>query len=288
MLLRHGTVCLLLSALFALSACHVRGPTADPTPVARGLLFVPHNSAFDTFFADLHDEQVSMQQLPESERKVRKDLARDLKISDGATTSVITERATSLARALLTQGTALKLDVEGLNAVDEADTSAQMRAAGALDGENLRFAEAVTRAARAELKILAHLNGKEQTLQRLAARASILEAETDRTFSSDSKKQDSVHRNLSDARLLIALMDERRLDLAVDTRRTVERLVNGVTTNAALGASNEPPLITFVRPEPPKERAPGRAKSGGSSAAPPRGAATRSPADTSPAQDFEP
>jgi hypothetical protein len=188
---------------------------------------------------------------------------------------------------VLAQGTALKLDIEGIDAVDEADTSAQMRVSGNLDGENLRFAEAITRAARAELKLLSHLNAKEQTLQRLAARASILEAEADRTFASDSRLEEAVHRNLSDARILIAIMDERRFDLAVDARRTVERLSSGVTTNPNLGSSNEPPLVTFVRPDLPKERAPVRAKAGGGAAAPARGAASKSPAEAS-GQDFEP
>jgi len=287
MLSRHGTVCLLISALFAASACHSRGPATDPTPVARGMRFVSHNTAYDTFFADLHEEQLSMLQLPQSERKVRKDLAQDIKVIDSATTAVIAERASAIAQALLAQGTTLNLDFEGLNAVDEADTSAQMRVAGTLDGENLRFAEAITRAARAELKLLAKLNGKEQNLQRLAARATMLDAEADRAFASDSKVQESVHRNLSDARLLIALMDEKRLDLAVDARRTVERLASGVTTNPALGAGNEPPLVTFVRSE-PKDRASTRSKLGGGSATPARGAASKSPSEANPAPDFEP
>lgn len=290
MSLRHGTVSLILSALFAVSACHNHGPASDPTPVARGLRFVSHNPAFDTFFADLHDEQLSMLQLPDAERKIRKDLAQDLKMTDNsATAMVLSERAAAIAQSLMSQGTALKLDVEGLNAVDEADTSAQMRVSGNLDGENLRFAEAITRAARAELKLLSHLNAKEQTLQRLAARAAVLEAETDRSFASDSKLQESVHRNLSDARILIALIDERRLDLAVDARRTVERLSSGVTTNPALGSGNEPPLVTFVRPEPPRERSSvrGTGRVGGGAATPARGAATKSPPETS-SQDFEP
>lgn len=288
MLSRHRNASLLISLLLALSACHQTRPANETTPVARGLRFVSHNPAFDMFFADLHEEQLSMLQLPEDERKVRKNLAQDLKIADNtATAMVLSERAKAIAQAVLAQGTALKLDIEGINAVDEADTSAQMRVSGNLDGENLRFAEAITRAARAELKLLAHLNAKEQTLQRLAARASILEAETDRTFASDSKIEEAVHRNLSDARILIAIMDERRFDLAVDARRTVERLSSGVTTNPNLGLSNEPPLVTFVRPEPPKEHAPVRAKSGGGAAAPARGAASKSPPEAS-GQDFEP
>ena len=96
-----------------------------------------------------------------------------------------------------------------------------------------------------------------------------------------------MHRNLSDARILIAIMDERRFDLAVDARRTVERLSSGVTTNPNLGSSNEPPLVTFVKPEPPKERAPVHVKSGGGAAAPARGAASKSSSEAN-GQDFEP
>jgi len=92
--------------------------------------------------------------------------------------------------------------------------------------------------------------------------------------------------------LLISMMDEKRLDLSVEARRTVERLASAVTTNAALGAPNEPPLITFVRPPPPdstinKDR-PSTRKTGGGPAA--RGGNTKSPteAGTTPAADFEP
>ena len=290
MLLRHGTFILLISLIFAGSACHYRAPVGDPTDVARGLRFVSHNATFDTYFADLHDEQMSMVQLPEEERKMRKDLAVELKVADGATTTVLAERAATVAQGLSAQGTTLKLEVEGFNAVDEADTAAQMRVNGTLDGDNLKFAESITRAARSELKLLAHLNAKEQTLQRLAARAAVLDADVDRAFAAaDSKQMETVHRNLSDAKLLIALMDERRLDLAVDARRTVERLASVVTTNPALGASNEPPLVTFVRPEPPRDRALNRIKPGGGPATSVRGAASKSsPEANAPAADFEP
>jgi hypothetical protein len=286
---RHGTITLLISLMLGAAGCNYQTRAADPSNVARGLRFVSHNTAFDAFFADLHDEQIAMLQLPEQERKLRKDLASDLKLSDSATTTVLAERAAVIAQGLSVQGTSLKLDVEGYIAVDEADTAAQMRVSGTLDGENLKFAEAITRAARSELKLLARLNAKEQSLQRLAARAAVLEAETDRTFAaSDAKITEEVHRNLSDARLLIALMDERRLDLAVDARRTVERLATVVTTNPALGGSNEAPLVTFVKPEPPRDRSVIR-KPGGGPATPVRGAASKSPQETNaPAADFEP
>jgi hypothetical protein len=288
MSLRHGTVLALISLLLAVTACRPPGPASDPTAVARGLRFVSHNAAYDSFFADLHDEQLAMLRWPQQERNLRKDLAAELKVPDGATTTLLAERASVIAHGLSVQGTTLKLDVEGFDAVDEADTAAQMRVSGPLDGENLKFAEAVARAARSELKLLAHLNALEQSLQRLAAHAAILEAETDRAFAAGGPKQtEMVHRNLSDARLLIALMDERRLDLAVDTRRTVERVATAVTTNAALGAANEPPLVTFVKPEPPKDRAAKGNRPGGGPATT-RGGATKSPQEASQPADFEP
>lgn len=289
MSLRHISIGFLCSLLALGTACNRYLPSGDPTNVARGLRFVSHNAAYDAFFADLHDEQLAMLQLPEQERKLRKDLATDLKIADGATTTVLAERAATIAQGLLTQGTTLKLDVEGYNAVDEADTAAQMRVSGTLDGENLKFAESITRAARSELKLLARLNAKEQTLQRLAARAAILETEADRTFAAaDSKQLEAVHRNLGDARLSIALMDERRLDLAVDARRTIERLANVTTTNPALGAANEPPLVSFVRTEPPRDKGLNRVKPGGGPAPAVRGGASKSPQEANAPPDFEP
>jgi hypothetical protein len=162
-----------------------------------------------------------------------------------------------------------------------------MRVSGTLDGENLKIAESIARAARFELKLLAQLNARQQRLQRLAVRAGVLDAETDRAFAaSDPKQIEAVHRNLSDAKLLIGIMDERRLNVAVDTRRTIEHLASAVTTNATLGSSSDPPLVTFVRPEPSRDRPTTRSKSGPATTG--RGGAAKSPQESNAPADFEP
>lgn len=287
----HGTRCLLASLALAAVACAPNRPAAEPTPVARGLRFVSHNAAFDAFFADLYAAQVDMGSLPDQERGYRKELAKELKVEQSATVNALAERAFTLSKDLAAKGTMLKLDIEGLEAVDEADTSAQMRVSGNLEGDNLRFAEAITRTARSELKLLAHLNFRAQSLQRLAARAAVLTGEIDQSFAGkDPQTIEQVRRNLSDAKLLISTMDERRVDLAAEARRTVERLTSAVTTNAALGAPNEAPLITFVKPPAdPAERKASPRKPGGGPAV--RGGTTKSPSETPapPAtSDFEP
>jgi len=293
MSLHRGTLYLLISLSLTALDCSPHRRASEPTPVARGLRFISHNAAFDAFFADLHDAQLDMLSLPERELNYRKSLAVELKVEEGATTNVLAEKAAALAKDIAAKGTSLKLDIEGLEAVDEADTSAQMRVSGSLESDNIHFAEAVTRTARSELKLLAHLNAKSQSLQRLAGRATLLEGEVDRAFSDkDPKLLEQVRRNLSDARLLISMMDEKRLDLSVEARRTVERLATAVTTNNALGAPNEPPLITFVRPPPPdptiNKDKPSPRRTGGGPAA--RGGNTKSPteAGATPAADFEP
>jgi hypothetical protein len=292
MSLRHGILYLLMSLSLAALDCSPYRPASEPTPVARGLRFSSHNAAFDAFFADLHDAQLDMLSLPERELNFRKGLALELKV-DGATANVLAEKAAALAKDIASRGTSLKLDIEGLEAVDEADTSAQMRVSGSLESDPIRFAEAVTRTARSELKLLAHLNAKGQSLQRLAGRAAVLDAEVDRAFSDKNPQLiEQVRRNLSDARLLISMMDEKRVDLSVEARRTVERLATAVTTNSALGAPNEPPLITFVRPPPPEpvinKEKPSTRKPGGAPAV--RGGTAKSPpeANAPPAADFEP
>lgn len=292
MSLHRGTFYLLVTLSLTALDCSPHRHASEPTPVARGLRFVSHNAAFDAFFADLHDAQLDMLSLPEREVVFRKSLALELKVEEGATTNVLAEKAAAIAKDIAAKGTSLKLDIEGLEAVDEADTSAQMRVSGSLESDNIHFAEAVTRTARSELKLLAHLNAKSQSLHRLASRAGVLEDEVDRAFSDkDPKLLEQVRRNLSDARLLISEMDDKRVDLSVEARRTVEHLATAVTTNPALGAPNEPPLITFVRPPPPdptlSKDKPSARKTGGGPAA--RGGNTKSPAEAggTPA-DFEP
>ncbi len=300
MSLRHGTLSLLTVIILASPGCYRNRQPAEPTPVARGLKFVSKNAAFDAFFTDLHDVQLDMLALPEQERNFRKVLAKEIKVDEGATTSVLAERAAAIAQGFASKGTTVKLDVEGLEAVDEADTAAQMRVSGYLEGEALHHAESIARAARSELKLLAHLNARGQTLQRLAGRATMLEAEVERAFAgSDPKQMEFVRRNLSDAKLLISVMDDKRLELSLESRRTVERLASAVTTNPALGSPNEPPLVTFVRSDPNRDRDRDKdkdkdkdkgtkAKAGGGPANA-RGGITKSQAETSaPAADFEP
>ena len=290
MSLRHGIMSLLTLLALASSGCHPNRQPVEPTPVARGMKFVSKNVAFDAFFTDLYYAQLDMLSLPEQERNNRKDLAKELKIDEGATATVLAERAATIAQGFAGKGTMVKLDIEGLEAVDEADTSAQMRVSGYLEGDNLHYAESITRTARSELKLLAHLNARGQTLQRLAARANMLEGEVERAFAgSDAKQIEFVRRNLSDAKLLISVMDEKRLELSLESRRTVERLASAVTTNPALGAPNEPPLVTFVRPPPSQDKDKGTKGKAGGGPATVRGGATKSPSETSaPAADFEP
>lgn len=286
----HRSNWLLITLTITLSSgCLPRKAPAEPTPVARGLRFSSHNAAFDAFFADLHDLQVQMMSLPERERNLRKELAQALKIDDGATTNLLSERAGTMAQGFRTKGAQLKLDIEGLEAVDEADTSAQMRVSGSLDPDGLHYAEAITRTVRAELKLLARLNALQQTLQRMSARSNVLEGEVERAFASDPARAPEVRRNLGDSKLMISMMDEKRVDLAVEVRRVVERLASAATTNATLAAPNEAPLVTFVKAEREKDasRNTGRSK-------PPAPAATRTPSARSPAEkpaaptDFEP
>jgi hypothetical protein len=271
------------------SACTPRQPPLPPpTAVQNGQLYVSGQTEFDGLFRELNDIQLQLHGANDEERSIRKSLAKALAMDDGATRQLLTDKVNEFATALAGKKIRLKLEVEGLDADDAADTMAQTKVIGSLDGEAQTRVESTTLAARQELRFAAQLRHTQKRLERLAQHAAALEPWVDSTFAQQGQtKVAEVKRNLGDARQQFPLLSLRASSLAEEARRTVQRLSAALTTDASIGSLKELPLIAPTEPPPaaPK-RQPQRAASGSAPAKKPAAPAPKNSDATTP--DFEP
>ncbi|HEY5959682.1 MAG TPA: hypothetical protein VIV60_24170, partial [Polyangiaceae bacterium] len=232
------------------SACSPRPiPPAASTQVRNGQLYVSGQTEFDALFRELNELQVMLFGAEDEERAIRKLLAKSLGVEDGATRQVLSERVAALAGELNAKKIRIKLEVEGLDADDAADTMAQAKIVGNLDSDAQAFVESTTSAARQALRFAARLRYAQRQVERMAQHANALEPWVDGTFATRGPtKVSEVKRNLDDARRQFPLLSLRASNLAEEARRTVQRLAAALTTDASLGSNKEPPLIAPADP----------------------------------------
>ncbi|MGE5786812.1 MAG: hypothetical protein ACM3ZE_19620, partial [Myxococcales bacterium] len=220
-----------LLALAILSLTCSQCVRKDPAPVPatsrvqEGQLYQSGHSEFDGLFRELHGLQQTLFGASEEERQYRRALAGALKLEDGATRQALADSVQKLASSLDPKKIRVRLDVEGIDADDEADTMAQAKVVGALDEEAQEFIEATALAARNELKFAARLRRAQKRLEHLAHHAAALDPWVDTTFGGQGQaKVVEVRRNLEDARRQFPLLTVRAAELSDEARRTVQRL----------------------------------------------------------------
>jgi hypothetical protein len=230
-------------------------PPVVPSQVQNGQLYVSGQSEFDGLFRELHALSQLLANAPEEERQIRKTFASALAIENGATRQVLAEQVAIKAAELSAKKLRIKLDIEGLDADDESDTMAQAKVIGTLDDDGQKFVESTTLATRQELRHTARLRRAQKRLEHLAQHASALDPWVDSTFGGlGATKLAEVRHNLNDARRQIPLLAVRAAELAEESRHTVQKLVNAMTTDASIGSGKEPPLIAPLEvPQPPKK-----------------------------------
>lgn len=272
---------LLATALLALApACNRQAQR--PTQVAAGLRFVAQEASFDAFFSELFDLQLLLAAAPADERQLRVTLASSLGVTDGTTPGLLAERVATRSLELKDKGLQLRLEIEGWDAVDPADTSAQTRVVGTLDDAGRKTVEAVTLATRGELALMARLRRARSSVELLNSRAMALEPLVEGTFVNQPAHLESVRRNLDDTKRVLPLLASRAATLAEESKRFASRLATALTTHPQLSTSPTPPLVTSepARALPPR---PAPARGG-----PARPAAKPKPASAAPSSDFEP
>jgi hypothetical protein len=286
----------LLTPLLALAlACQLPQTTHHPSRVGSGLLYTTGQAAYDAFFSDLHRVQVLLARAPEEERAIRQTLSQQLGMTEASTTTLLSDELQRRALGYKTAGVELRMEVEGEDAKDEADTSAQTHVRGTLSEESRPVVEGATAAARQALRLAARLRAVKGALEQLGARSLSLAPQVEQVFGdSESPRPAEVEQNLEDARRLLPVLDTRAGEVIDDARRLAERLKAALTTNDSLEQPGAPPLISEVTEAPavraPAPKKPGttptpRRTGGASSTAKPK---PSEPKPAPPATDFEP
>jgi hypothetical protein len=212
-------------------------------------------------FHELHELQQLLSGAAEEERQIRKVFATTIALDSGATRQLLADTVAAKASEFHAKKLRVKLDLEGLDASDEADTMAQAKVLGTLDDETRRLVEATTLATRNELRFAARLRRAQKRLEHLTHHASALDPWLDSTFGGQGPtKVSEVRRNLDDARRQFPLLTVRATEFADEARRTAQKLAHALTTDPSLASDREPPLIapleTSTGATKPRPRAP--------------------------------
>lgn len=264
--------------------------SVTPSPssaVQEAQLYQTGHTEFDGLFRELHGLQQALAGAADEERQYRRALATELQLEDSATRQALADKVQAYAATLEKKKIRVRLEIEGVDADDETDTLAQAKVVGQLDDEAQRFIESTALAARQELRFAARLRRAQKRLEHLAHHASALDPWVDATFGGQgAAKVGEVHRNLDDARRQFPLLTVRAAELSHESRRTVQKLAQALTTDPSLGNGKEPPLIAPME-LPSKHRVP-RPAPARKSAATPAAAAPKPAAPAAGSGDFEP
>lgn len=253
-------------------------PASQPSAVQEAQLYQTGHTEFDSLFRELHGLQQALAGAADEERQYRRTLATALQLEDSVTRQALADKVQLYAEALEKKKIRVRLEIEGLDADDDTDTLAQAKVVGKLDDDAQKLIEATALAARQELRFAARLRRAQKRLEHLAHHASALDPWVDSTFGGQgAAKVAEVHRNLDDARRQFPLLTVRAAELSNESRHTVQKLAQALTTDPNLSSGKEPPLIAPMD-QPAKQRgsrpsAPAKKQSAPSATAAPKPAA---------------
>jgi hypothetical protein len=243
---------LLTLLVAAVVACQFPQAANQPSHVGSGLLYETGEAQFDAFFSDLHRVQVLLAHAPEEARTIRQELGQRLTMTDSATTTRLSDELHARALRYHTLGIDLRMEIEGADAKDETDTSAQTQVRGTLPEEGRTLVEAATASTRQALRLAARLRAVQSSLDQLGARCLSLVPQVAPVFANrESPRAAEVEQNLEDARRLLPLLSARASEVIDESRRLAERLRAALTTNEGLEQPNALPLISDVTPPTP-------------------------------------
>lgn len=264
-----------LVALGLSLGCSVLSPQG-PSDVARGEYYAAGKPEFDSFFIELHQQQVSLLAAPNEPAAARKNLTQALGLTPDASDDSLKGRLDQELKKLASLGLRLRLDVpEPSQTLDasatlfssETGTSTPFRAL--LPQEGSRLVRSRNRLLKAKAE-----------LDQLRVTGITLEGNIDAAFRTDGPwKRDEVRQNLGDGQKLITLMQARAQEVIDKDAKLLELLTASAATDPNLGKTP-----SAAPPPPPDESKPAR-RSGGSRSAPAArpAAAAAAPAPAKPA-----
>jgi hypothetical protein len=177
----------------------------DTTPVARGEYYAAGKPDYDEFFVKLYRHQLDTANALKLEQAARDELARAIGAAPNAKASELEPSLKKVAGELEQAGVEVTLPAAVSEGGPELEVKGEPKSEQAAQIDAIR---AATRKLRS-VELLARDGGSE--LDALRTRSIELDREVDRVFWTDGAgKRSEVKNNLSDARELIALMNDSR------------------------------------------------------------------------------
>ncbi len=218
-----------------------------PSDVGQGKKYTSGDPNFDEFFGQLYDFQIEMGKAPENEKEIRNELAKTLNMEEGASAALLSKKVESWATQLASQGTGLKLEVQGLD--EGEDPQASLSKTGKdLEGDDKAIADAVEKAALGAVKVVARMRKIRRMLDQLQSTSLALENSVDTAFRlGGPSKKGEVRKNLADSRTLIPLMQARADEVLESGKSLGKKLLDSANTDDGHFDKPAPP------PPPPEE-----------------------------------
>ena len=262
----------------AATGCSILG-SPGPSAVSQGQKYQSGDPTFDEFFSNLHDMQIELGRAPASEKEIREELAKKVKLDEGSSASMLGKKLGKKTEELATAGTGLKMEVDGLDDNDDAGVKVSVKGKD-LDGDAKTMVSAMEAAVKSAAKLHVRMKKIKKSLDQATGQILALEATVDGAFRKGGpKKKSEVRKNLDDAKKLIPLMSARAEEVAEASKTTAKKIADAAQTDT--GQFDQPPPAE----PPPAEPEPEKGDKKGDKKPP----ADKPPADKpKPPSDFEP
>ncbi len=203
-----------------------------PSSVGQGHKYVSGNPEYDQYFSQLYELQVEMGKAPDTEKAIRKKLAKKLGIDADASAALLAHKVKKNAEKIAKRGVGLQITLEGGDDNDGAGSAKLQSSGGTLSGDAKKFANAVEDAVVHEQKLAAEMKKSHKLLDQLRAKTVELKANVESVFRKGGiRKQAEVKKNLKDADTMITLMVARSDDVSDAASKTIKRLAEAIHTD---------------------------------------------------------
>lgn len=227
-----------LVALGLTVACGVLSPQG-PSDVARGEYYAAGQPEFDSFFIELHQQQVALLAAPNEPADARKNLTQALGLTPDASDDSLKSRLDQELKKLAGQGLRLRLDVPEPSQTLDASATLFSSEPGTATPFRTLLPQEATRLVRSRNRLLK----SKAELDQLRVTGITLEGHIDAAFRTEGPwKRDEVRQNLGDGQKLITLMQARAQEVVDKDAKLLELLSASAATDPNLGkAPNAPP-----------------------------------------------
>ena len=240
------------------TGCSILG-SPGPSAVSQGQKYQSGDPTFDEFFGNLYDMQVELAQSPASEKEIREELAKKVKLDEGASASMLGKKLGKKTEEFATAGTGLKMEVEGLDG--DADPKVTLSVKGKeLQGDDKSLVGAMEAAVKSATKLHVRMKKIKKALDQATGQILALEGTVDAAFRKGGpRKKAEARKNLDDAKKLVPLMGARAEEIAEAAKSTAKKVSEAAQTDTGQFDAPTPPVEpppTEPDPEKPTDKKP--------------------------------